>query len=316
MSTFTMTLSEIMEDHGVDTVDDAVPMATIFGLDKYPLFDETYRAQLNRKIIARFWNREIGQETDEMFRHRMDTRMREIMVEKNQLYLSEQIKFDPMHTMDMRTVMGETGTGTLHGETLTNQDTTENGTVGNVITGETTGKSDTTKANTKDTTADVISDATSTKNAKSRSVSSVMPQNQLSENGDYADGAQDAVSDGNDTTHNDTNSVGKEIDAGTTGVIESGTSSSDGLETTSRTGSNDQTGEVDSNTTSKTDRTSSTIGYQAMPSQLLQQYRDTILNIDLDILTLLERLFMSVTSNGDEYFYEQGHRYDLGYWYY
>lgn len=277
MATFTMTLSEIMERHGVDTIDGAVPKAAVFGLDKYPLFDESYRHHLNRKFIARFWNREIGHESDEMFRMRVDTRMREIMVEHNQRYLSEQFKFDPFNTIDIKTVVGETGSGTLHGTTTSNQETQE--------------ELDSTTANTKDTDADVTSDANSTKSAGSRSVSSVMPQNQLSGNGDYADSAQDSNSKGNDTTHNETVSTGKEVDAGT--------------ENATRTGTNDQTGVADSDTTSKLDRTSSTLGYQAMPAQLLQQYRDTIMNIDMDILTQMERLFMAVTSNGDEYFYTQ-----------
>ena len=277
MSTFTMTLSEIMDAHGVDTIDDAVPMASVFGLDKYPIFDDTYRDELNRKIIARFWNREIGQETDEMFRMRMDTRMREIMVEKNQLYLSEQINFDPMKTIDLSTVVNETGSGTLHGTTSSNTDTTE--------------QTDGTHGNTKKTDADVTADSTSTKQVKSRAVSSVMPQNQLSGNGDYADSAQDSVSNGTDTSHTETGTTSTETDNGTNSLTSTGT--------------NDQTGIADSNTTDQRDRTSTTSGMQAMPAQLLQQYRDTILNIDLQILTELERLFMSVTSNGDEVFYTQ-----------
>lgn len=257
MSTFTMTLSEIMAVHNVDDIDTATTEAHVFGLDKYPIFDEAYRHHLNRKIIARFWNREIGQETDEMFRMRMDTRMREIMVEKNQRYLSERFKFDPMVTIDIATVINETGSGTLNGTTTTNTDSTEQ--------------------------TDVDTDSTSTKEAKSRAVSSVMPQNQLSGNGDYADSAQDSVSNGADTNHTETGST--------------------------TTGSADQTAATDSNTTDQRDRTSTTKGMQALPSQLLAQYRDTILNIDLEILTDLERLFMSVTSNGDEVFYNQGQGY-------
>lgn len=281
MATFTMTLSEIMDAYDVDTIDDALPMASVFGLDKYPIFDEGHRAELNRKIIARFWNREIGQETDEMFRVRMDTRMREIMAEKNQLYASQLIEFNPMHTIDMGTTLAETGTGTLHGTTSSTQDTTE--------------QNDGTHHTTKVIGADVVSDVTSNKDANSRAVSSVMPQNQLSGNGDYADSANDSVSKGSDTTHNETGTTSTENDDGTNSITS--------------TGSNDQSGIADSDTTNTRDRTSKTLGYQAMPSQLLQQFRDTILNIDMDILADLERLFMAVTSNGDEVFFTQGNYY-------
>lgn len=281
MATFTMTLSEIMDRHDVNDIDMATTKSHVFGLDRYPIFDEAYRHQLNRKIIARFWNREIGQETDEMFRMRMDTRMRELMAEKNQRYLSERLKFDPMKTIDISTVVNETGSGTLNGTTSSNTDTTE--------------KTDGTHGNTKKTDADVTSDSTSNKEAKSRAVGSVMPQNQLSGNGDYADSAQDSVSNGKDTSHTETGTTSTETDSGTNSLTSTGT--------------NDQTGTANSNTTDTRDRTSTTSGMQAMPAQLLQQYRDTILNIDLEILTDLERLFMSVTSNGDEVFYNQGQGY-------
>lgn len=309
-----MTLSEIMRAHDVFTVDEAVPLASVFGLDMYPIFDEAHRDILNRKIIARFWDREIGQETDEKFRMRMDTRMREIMVEHNQRYLTEQIKFDPMHTIDIRTVMGETGSGTLHGTASSNQDTTDNATTTTLLDGTTSGKSDTTTDGTKDTTTSATSDSTSDKSTNSRAVSSVMPQNQLSGNGDYADNASDSVATANDVSHSETGGESNETDHATQGVIESGTTHQDGSEVLERTGSTDQTGTTDSNTTSKTDRTSSTIGYQAMPAQLLQQYRDTIMNIDLDILGLLERQFMAVVSTGDEYFFKQGNAFDYPYW--
>lgn len=278
MSTFTQTLSEIMAFHEVDSVDESLPKANILGLDRYPIFEESHRHILNRKIIARFWNREIGHETVEMFRFRMDTRMREIMVEHNQLYRSEQLKFDPLRTIDIKTVMDGTGSSTTdttaHGESLDQVD----GTKDEVSSGE--------------------ADATGTKAGQGRTVSSVMPQTQLSGNGDYADSAQDSNTTAQDATHSET--------SGTSG------------ETTSSTNTGTTDGTQNVQDTSQVERNSETTGYQAMPSQLLMQYRESILNIDLTILGQLETLFMSITSNGDEFFYSQDHYYSQPFygWYY
>ena len=43
----------------------------------YPIFDESHRAELNRKIVNHFWNREIGQETVSLFRLQLRRRLDE-----------------------------------------------------------------------------------------------------------------------------------------------------------------------------------------------------------------------------------------------
>jgi hypothetical protein len=97
----------------------------------------------------------------------------------------------------------------------------------------------------------------------SRTVTSTMPQTMLAGNADYADTGVDS------------------------NVSATGTSSN----TTSQ--------ESDSET--NTDNDSQTEGYQAYPSNLIQQYRDIILNIDMLIIADLETLFMGIWNNGDAY---------------
>lgn len=77
---------------------DLVNLGYHFALESYPIFDENYRSQLNEKIIAHYWYREIGQETPDRFNHYLRTRMNEIMPYYNKLYMSELIKFDPIAT--------------------------------------------------------------------------------------------------------------------------------------------------------------------------------------------------------------------------
>lgn len=55
----------------------------LFGLDSYPIFDESYRKPLNDMIIAHFIDFEIGYETDFLFRTHVRSDMARIMPDIN-----------------------------------------------------------------------------------------------------------------------------------------------------------------------------------------------------------------------------------------
>ena len=146
MAVFTIELRDVLEkDPAIET--------EILG--SYPIFDESHRAELNRKIINHFWNREIGQETISLFRLQLRRRLDEIMPLYNQQYEISAIKFNQLETIRIN------NSNTTTGETATTADSTN----------------------------------TSTSGAKSRAVSQELPQTMLSGNGDYATAAQDNVSD-------------------------------------------------------------------------------------------------------------------------
>lgn len=191
------------------------------GLGDYPIFDPAYRDKLNHKIIEHFWNREIGMETISMFRQQLRKKMHEIMPYWNQHYLATQKTFDPLKTVSMKTLSDSEGV----------TDTTGNG--------ETTG----------------------TSKSKSRAVSSSLPQVMLSGNGDYAEAAQDNVSE-TDTT-------------GTSTETQKATS----------------TGNVDTEMS----------GYQGNPAILIAEYRATLVNTDMDVINQLEPLFMGIWGTTDDY---------------
>lgn len=56
------------------------------GLKDYPIWDETHRNILNQKIFNHYKFREIGFETANLFKDRLNTRMNEIMPKYNKLY--------------------------------------------------------------------------------------------------------------------------------------------------------------------------------------------------------------------------------------
>lgn len=86
------------------------------GLKNYPIFDESYREQLNNKIIQHYYFREIGFETEALFKNRLNQKMNEIMPYYNQMYESSKLKIDPLSTIDLEEVFSRksktTGEGT------------------------------------------------------------------------------------------------------------------------------------------------------------------------------------------------------------
>lgn len=57
-----------------------------FNLNSYPIFDENYRATLNKKILDHYLMSEIGLETPALFNHYLGTKLNEIMPYYNILY--------------------------------------------------------------------------------------------------------------------------------------------------------------------------------------------------------------------------------------
>lgn len=109
MADYTLTLGNLI-DRGFDT-DERLHLSAEY----YPIFDESYRAKLNEKIVAHYALREIGSETPQMFVFYLGRTMREQMDYYNQLYLSAQRRFDPFVTSDIRQEMDSTSTNESSG---------------------------------------------------------------------------------------------------------------------------------------------------------------------------------------------------------
>jgi hypothetical protein len=151
-----------------------------FGLtpEDYPIFDESYRDRLNDKILKHYWNYEIGQETESMFRFSLNRKMNEIMPLYNQIYQTEffrlQNQIDPLQTVNLSDVVNVTGSNTA------NKDSSGN--------------------------------ATNTSGTKGRVVGQETPQVLLSPDEDYASSAQNSVS----QVTSETDQTGTETETGST----------------------------------------------------------------------------------------------------
>lgn len=295
---------------GVSDRNDFTPSYKMLGLDDYPIFDETYRQTLNDKIIRHFYFREIGFETIGQFAWFMRATMHERMPYFNQLYESQNMVTDPLtnkkyswsetyqlnqdtatHTENERSDSTHTQeevdeTDTLsHGRTNLTTNTLE---YGHTIESSNGGEDERTEGGTHE-----------------RVISSDTPMNELStgyvENGNYATnvtytdregskkgvtkygGTNDTTHDGTDTTTIDSRDGGQDTTRRTGGRGATGTAS--------RSGSEDGTRDLDESG----ERQHTLTGYDGVTAaRLLQEWRETFLNIDLQVIEALDTLFMGV----------------------
>ena len=69
--------------------------------DKYPIWDEDHRPELEKKIIEHYANRQIGFETFGRFKYELNVRMREIMPYYVELWKTTQFEYNPIENYNM-----------------------------------------------------------------------------------------------------------------------------------------------------------------------------------------------------------------------
>ena len=302
------------------------------GLKNYPIFSESHRQELNEKIVNHFRYREIGYETVTQFIFALNRKMFEIMPFYNQLYESEELEisaltnysYDEISKKTGNDLLEKTGTDTnkQSGDntradtgTQTNEQTgTDKQTFEDVKNKTTYGSSE--NENTT-TTSDVKHGQTTTTDGTdtSKRVHSDTPQGMLSANfPESANYASDA-----DVTKNTSATTvsqgGTDSTSGTVKGTKGRTGSDESVQSGDIVTTHDTQGKLTNDLTSKnkfnTDSsftygsnakqnydnqlTTNKKGYQGIsPSELLQKYRETFLNIDMLVISELEELFISI----------------------
>ena len=257
----------------------AVPK--IFDFD-FPIFDESYRNVLETKILRHYYTREIGLETVGLWKLKLETKLNEIMPYYNQLYKSELLEFNPFYDVDL-----------TRDHKLTREETaTQKGTV------NTTEDSNTDESTTKGTTSDsTINNTTGSTSEEKATVTkthydkySETPQGSLQnvQNDTYLTNAR-MIND-NDTQTGTTTVNGTDESIGNT-------TSNTNTETSSETRR-----DVDVNSTDKHDLNSLDDYLEHVKgknggvsySKMLMEFRDTFLNIDMQVINELNDLFMNL----------------------
>lgn len=234
----------------------------IFNFD-FPIWMEQYRPILEKKILMHYFNREIGLETVALWKFYLETRLSEIMPYYNQLYQTTVKDYDWFGDTDITETLEREENKT---ETAKFKSTEDNDT-------DTTDDT-TTSSNSKSNT-----DASNTGSGTSHTMHNDFPQTPLEEK-DYAtyeDYTQDT-----------------ETKSGTQTGSEEMTGENNRIVTTnqdiSRSSDNNVTGNTD---TSHTITRKGSSGSRSF-NQMLLEYRDTLINIDMLIIKDLGDLFMTI----------------------
>lgn len=250
---------------------------------EYPIFDGDYKPVLETKILKHYYTREICAETVGLWKLFLERRMQEIMPYYNQLYESAKLEFNPFYDVDL-TKTGNKETQNEHSDTLEgNVDSEKNVTDGIRNTGtvnnrEVNSGSDTDSANVanKNDHWDYYSDT---------------PQGSVGNLRDltYLTNARHITDDGNGSTSNSQTNYGKIVDGTRTDNTRTDRTLQDitgSEETRNTSGEYTTTDEYMDKIVGKTGG--------ASYSKMLQEYRDTFLNIDMMIINELKDLFFNL----------------------
>ena len=108
MATYTMPLKAIIEQPTQNRNDLTlkqrleVGRVNLFKDIDYPIFNENYRSEFETKFIRYFYNKEIGFETESLFKFELETWLQINMPYYNQLFESELLEYDPLTNIAMQ----------------------------------------------------------------------------------------------------------------------------------------------------------------------------------------------------------------------
>lgn len=293
------TAAGLSESEGQTSVKQIIAAAipSVFDFD-FPIFDESYRSVIETKILKHYYTREIGLETVGLWKLKLDTKLNEIMPFYNQLYKSELIEFNPMYDVDL------TRDHNLKREETTKQDATEKGTTektGNVNDNTHTETSD--NQNSESTTDIKNTTGSTSKEQLGASKThydkySDTPQGSLQnvQNDTYLTNAR-MIND-TDSQTGETTVSGNDTSNGTTTV----NSNTDGTNDTERNISTNDNEEksvlqnLNKNLNSIDDYIEHVKGKNGgvSYSAMLNEFRTTFLNIDMQVINELSDLFMNL----------------------
>lgn len=271
------------ESVGYDLVEQTIQKAIpkVFNFD-FPIFDDSYRNVLCTKILKHYYTREICEETVGLWKLRLNTRLNEIMPYYNQLYKSELLEFNPFYDVDIttkndgnkteNTSVSESGTEDKSGSGDSSRESNDSSTTKNTATNAFTNKSTTTN---KDTQKDLYSDT---------------PQGSLKnvENEAYLTNARKIANDKSEVGNN----TGSDNSTGNTEYKD--TFSEENSNSYSENTSRSKSGSTNLTSTDAYIQTVKGKNGGASYSKLLDEFRKTFINIDMQIIDNLNDLFFGL----------------------
>lgn len=261
-------LEESVGDNDVENViQQALP--NIFNFS-FPIFDETYRNVIETKILRHYYTREIAFETVGLWKLKLRTKLNEIMPYFNKLYKSELLDFNPLYDVDLTRTHVKDSSGTR----------------------DTTGNTDIEKISSTDSMSNTS--INNTNNSKDDGTI-----NRITSNTDkYSDTPQGAITDlASDRYLTNARMISETENTATHGTNE--TMQTGNTESTGNTEVSDNTNSTSSENVNITDTEEfleHVSGKQGSGSysDMILKYRETFLNIDLQVIESLEDLFFQL----------------------
>lgn len=286
--------SGLIASQGYNSLDNILNQAIpkIFDFS-YPIFDESYRKILEKKILKHFYTREICEETVGLWKLRLDSKLNEIMPYYNKLYNSELIEFNPLYNVSLNRVHNSD----ILNNKVENEAINENSKNNN--TSDIHKNSMNNTENNTNTNNTVISNSnglnTNKNNIIAKDLYSDTPQGSLTniENETYLTNARKNINDeiSNNISSTNTNDNSTETSKENSNTVILG---DEKVVNDSNNELNRNRSVIDSLNTTE-NYLEKIVGYQSVnPNKMLEDYRNNFLNIDIMILNDLEVLFMQL----------------------
>lgn len=285
-------LSESSEYSGMNDVI-AKSRGKVFDFD-FPMFDETYRTVLETKILKHYYTREIGMETVSAWKRFMDMRMNEIMPYYNQLYKSAILEFNPFYDVDLSTSGNRKNNGS---ETNTSNNVTTNDLHDTSKTENLRTDNTHTSTNGNSTRTDDLANTNHTSSAENvKQRYSDTPQGYLGNIEDNTYLTNATITDTTNTTDSNGTDTGTVKNVLEENVDNTGTVKYNIDSNSSNTGTVKNNGNTDKGYNSTDEYIEHVVGKRGGESysELLKQYRQTFLNIDMMVIEELGDLFMNL----------------------
>lgn len=264
-----MTLGDLIEQISYY---DGAPVSTAHRIEKartklfdfdYPIFDDNYKKVFETHFIRNFYMREIGYETEGLFKFYLETWLQIHMPYFNKLFESELIEFDPLENSNMDSTHNK------------RTDKTKNDTLDS--------KSKTSSVGKSDTTTEGSADSTTTEDNFSRELESNNPDSRLAITTNDGQGVIEYASKIDEESENNT----------VTGNTSTSATENTNINNTDDTTRNDTAVSEINDVEDFIMHRAGKIGVQTY-SKMLQEYRQSFIRIEKQMFEEMQQLFMLV----------------------
>lgn len=280
MASYTMPLRDYIEMWSQDRPELSTRERIEIGRTKlfdfpYPIFDQKYKKEFETKFIRNFYMKEIGFETEELFKFRLENWLTINMPYFNNLYVSETLEYDPLINSEMKNTHNKKNTKSQRDNRDTNMDVKQNGTANGT--------------SSVDGTSSATSTLSDTEDNFERKIHSDTPDSRLTITSKDGEGVIEYASSINEENENNKrNQSGTQ--KGTTGE------KAESKQSTTNTGNQKATDSYDSDISENEDfilQRVGKIGVMTYPD-MVQKWRKSFLRIDKQIFDEMNQLFMLV----------------------